>query len=168
MQNIAEGGLHAMAEGVVMSVDAALSGADSFGSAMAKITQSVLRSMAIEYGVKAVLAAGEALWHAAMGDAAGAAAMFGAAAKFAAGAAAAGAGSVIAGAGVSGDSTQPQSSVRETAARGSTASTGGASWGKKEETKQPIVVNLYLGDKGDPAAALYLRKQLDAQIKQAA
>lgn len=169
MQGIAMGGLKKMAEGLVMSVDAAVSGSDSFGAAMAKMTQSVLHNMAIEYGIKAVLAFGEALWMTATLNP-GATVMYQAAAQFAVGAGMAGAGAALVGAGVSSGGTGSSTSAvksRETAARGG-SSTSSKSWGKKEENNQPITVNLYLGDKGDPSAALYMRKQIEAQIKKAA
>ncbi len=42
------------------------------------------------------------------------------------------------------------------------------SFGRKEQSKQPVHVNLYLGDAGDPSAALMMTKQLNAQLAKAA
>lgn len=164
---MALGAVQQLAGGMFAAADAAIQAGAGFGGAMLQLTKATLLGVAQQAAVLAVfhLAAGWGALGTFLGlPNPGSKAHFTAAAIY---------GGVAAGAGAAGlaisAATAPSS--------GGTGASGGSGTGRnaagaerqsfgtrKKESDRPIVVELYLGDRGNRAAALLARKQLKAQL----
>ena len=142
------------------AADAAIMGGQSFGAAMAGMLKSTLLSIAQESTVKALfnLAEAAAQWFnpVAVASHLSAAAMYGGVAVLAGGA-----GLAMSAAGVGAKSSPASSASSNSSSGGYKPSSGGT---RRSDKKQPINISLYLGDPGDPSAALMVQKQLQAQL----
>lgn len=163
MREAAEGGVQTLAMGLWSAADAAIQGSESFGMAMAKMLKATLLSIAGEATVQALMETAKGVAALAVMNYPGAAQHFSSAGIFAAAAVATGTAGLALSAATAGGSSS------------SASSGGGASRdysskfsGTKTTKAQPINISVYLGDPGDPSAALMMQKQLTAQLKKAA
>lgn len=166
MQNFTLGSLSSMAGGIWAIADAAIQSGEGFGTAMLQMVKSTLLSIAQQATVKAIFSTAEgfALQAATMGiPNPGSVAAFTAAGLYA---------SVAAGAGIVGlgmSAAMAPSHANGGAGAGAGASRGSNSYkpshgSASKNDQKPIIVNLWLGGKGDPAAALYMRQQVQGMV----
>lgn len=174
LRSLAEGGLAQFGAGIWGAIDAAVQGKESFGAAMAAMARSVLMSIAASATGEAVLETGRGL--AALATTWGvpnpkATLHFAAAGVFAGIGATAGLAGVGLGAAMSGGGGSGGSSAGGAGSgfRTSDRMGGSSSFGDRRERSdpQPIIVEVYMGDKSNRAAAMQLEKQLTARIKKA-
>lgn len=172
LRGLADGGLAQFGAGIWSAIDAAVQGKATFGEAMASLARSVLMSIAAQATGEAVLETGRGL--AALATTWGvpntkATLHFAAAGVFAGIGATAGLAGVAVGAAMGGGAPSGSggagSSFRTSDRMGSASSFGER---KRKEDLQPIIVEVYLGDKSNRAAAIQLEKQLAARIKREA
>jgi hypothetical protein len=139
--------------------EAALTSSKTFGQAMAEMLRATLMSVAKQATVLGMMALARYVnsWGIDV------AALKSSGIYFATAAVAGGAGLAMSGAGIG------VSSPRETARKQNRAGAGySPQFGTRREQKQKISINLYLGDKGSPSAALMMTKQIEAQLGKAA
>jgi|3_EtaG_2_1085321.scaffolds.fasta_scaffold00501_10 hypothetical protein len=149
-------------QGLVAAIDAAISGTGSFLTVLAKSLKATLLTIAVESAIQALFATAKGLFALASLNVPAATNFFAAAGKFALTAVAAGGGGALLGLATKGGaSTASGTSSKKT------SSTATPSFGRRVESKRPIVINLMLGDGfNDPAMSLLLRKQVQTQVMQ--
>ena len=170
MQMLGDQAIGGLTEALGESIFAAIDGSESFGAAMAKMTSQVLKSIAIQSLVYAAFETAKAIAAlAGVVTAPLAAGHFAAAAKFAAVALIAGTAGAALGAAAGSSNTAGASRGASSAAAQQSQPgekrTGFAS--RRDSEPQKIVVNVFLGNATDPAAALHTQKQIRAMAKAA-
>jgi len=169
LRDMAVGGLEQLAGGLWSAADAAIQSGQGFGTAILQMTKATLLGVASQATIKALFNFAEGLSMSAIPFGAGAASAalyFASAAKFGVVAAVAG------GAGLALSAATAPSTSSGGASRGSGAAgqyrASSSSFGSKsrrEDKPQPIIVEVYMGDRSNRAAAMQLEKQLTARIR---
>jgi hypothetical protein len=160
MGAFSKGALADFAGGMWSAADAAIQGGQSFGQAMLAMTKATLLGIAQQSTVKAIfnLAEAAAQWFNpyAVSMHLTAAAIYGSIAA-------------TTGAIGLGISAATATGTHSSAGPATGASHGAngykPSYGTKENNQKAIVVNVWLGDKGNPAAALFTRQQVQAMMQ---
>jgi len=154
------GAMDMFAQGMWGAIEAAVEGEMSIGQAMAKLTASVLKSIAQQALVRAIfeLAAGFAMLFTNPGEAGS---HFIAAGLFAAAGAVAGAAGMALG--KAGGAKKGGGTARTSAARPQEEKKPDFGTKKKKDEK-PIVIKVFLGNQTDPSAVLHAQKQIQAQL----
>jgi hypothetical protein len=161
MNNFALGALANFTSGLWAAADAAVSGGENFGKAILKMTKSALLGIAAQATAKALFALGEGFLL--KDPSAFAAAKFYGLAASSAGALGLTLGAALGGGGgggaAAGTVASPGSAI------GDTTGTARPSFGtRREREKRTIVVEVYLGDKDNRSAQLFLKRQVAAQL----
>jgi len=166
LYNITTGALASFTAGIWAAADAAITGADGFGMAMAKMLKATLLSIAQESTVQVLvhLAKAAANWW----NGVGVVAELTAAGAWGVAAAAAGAAGLAVSSGIG--SAGGYDTAKRDSSRASTTGTNSykPAFGTQKESTAPININVYIGDKGNPSTAMLLTKQISTQLKSAA
>jgi hypothetical protein len=167
LQGLAVGALSNFAGAAISAADASIQSGDSFGMAMANVTKQILLQVGIEAGIMALkyTAMGFGLQATTLGiPNPGSISAFTAAGMYAA----------IAAGGIGGGLAISAATAGGGGAGARASGSGGGSarglprddavFGQRREQERKVVVNVFLGNRGDKSAKAWMTKQLEAEL----